>query len=161
MVLNKTKSEKPSWGFTPNSIGKAYSPSGNLHYVLLREKCPNTEFFLVRIFLYSGWIRRDTPYLSVFSRICPYSVQMRENTGQKNFRIWKLFTLLGSEFSLVNLLLLISNSPPLRLCKKNWNFLHYTTNKVFHYWSFFISHLLKKSLMENFIFCTVLLTYLF
>ena len=23
-----------------------------------REKCPNTEFFLVRIFLYSDWIRR-------------------------------------------------------------------------------------------------------
>ena len=109
----------------------------------------------------SGWIWRDTPYLSVFSRICPYSVQMRENTGQKNFRISKLFTLLGSEFSLVNLLLLISNTPPLRLCKKNWNFLHCTTNKIFHYWSFFISHLLKKSLMENFIFCAVLLTYLF
>ena len=27
----------------------------------LREKCPNTEFFLVRIFLYSNWIRRFTP----------------------------------------------------------------------------------------------------
>ena len=24
----------------------------------LREKCPNTEFFLVRIFLHSDWIRR-------------------------------------------------------------------------------------------------------
>ena len=33
----------------------------------LREKCPNTEFFWVRIFLHSDWIRRDTPYLSVFS----------------------------------------------------------------------------------------------
>ena len=33
----------------------------------LREKCPNTEFFLVRIFPHSDWIRRDTPYLSVFS----------------------------------------------------------------------------------------------
>ena len=33
----------------------------------LREKCLNTEFFLVRIFLYSDWIRRDTPYLSIFS----------------------------------------------------------------------------------------------
>ena len=32
-----------------------------------REKCPNTEFFLVRIFPHSAWIRRDTPYLSVFS----------------------------------------------------------------------------------------------
>ena len=26
----------------------------------LREKCPNTEFFIVRIFLYSDWIRRFT-----------------------------------------------------------------------------------------------------
>ena len=26
----------------------------------LREKCPNTELFLVRIFLYSNWIRRFT-----------------------------------------------------------------------------------------------------
>ena len=33
----------------------------------LQEKCPNTELFLVRIFLYSDWIRRDTPCLSVFS----------------------------------------------------------------------------------------------
>ena len=27
----------------------------------LREKCPNTEFFLFRIFLYSDWKRRFTP----------------------------------------------------------------------------------------------------
>ena len=32
----------------------------------LCEKCPNTEL-LVRIFLHSDWIWRDTPYLSVFS----------------------------------------------------------------------------------------------
>ena len=31
------------------------------------EKCPNTEFFLVRIFPQSNWIRRDTEYLSVLS----------------------------------------------------------------------------------------------
>ena len=35
--------------------------------VPLREKCPNTELFLVRIFSRLDWIRRDTPYLSVFS----------------------------------------------------------------------------------------------
>ena len=34
---------------------------------VLREKCPNTEYFLVCIFLHSDWIRRDTKYLSVFS----------------------------------------------------------------------------------------------
>ena len=38
----------------------------------LREKCPNTEFFLVRIFL--------------------YSVRIQENTNQKKLRIWTLFT---------------------------------------------------------------------
>ena len=31
----------------------------------LREECPNTELFLVRIFLRSEWIRRE--YLSVFT----------------------------------------------------------------------------------------------
>ena len=58
--------------------------------ISLREKYPNMEFFLVRIFPYSDWIRRDTPYLSVFSpnagkeilRISSYSVRMRENTDQ-------------------------------------------------------------------------------
>ena len=43
------------------------------HCNSLREKCPNTELFLVRIFPHSDWIRRDTEYteyteyLSVFS----------------------------------------------------------------------------------------------
>ena len=34
----------------------------------LRENCPNTEFFLVHIFLYSVWIQ--------------------ENTDKKKLRIW-------------------------------------------------------------------------
>ena len=38
----------------------------------LREKCPNTEFFLVLIFPHSDWIRRY-----------PYSVRMREDTDEK------------------------------------------------------------------------------
>ena len=38
----------------------------------LCEKCPNMEFFLVRIF--------------------PYSVRIREHTDQKKLRIWTLFT---------------------------------------------------------------------
>ena len=33
----------------------------------MREKCLNTEFFLVRIFSHLDWIRRDTEYLSMFS----------------------------------------------------------------------------------------------
>ena len=38
----------------------------------LREKCPNPELFLVRIFQYSDW--------------------KQENTDQKQLRIWTLFT---------------------------------------------------------------------
>ena len=34
----------------------------NVPYNILREKCPNTELFLVRIFPHSGWIRRDTKW---------------------------------------------------------------------------------------------------
>ena len=33
----------------------------------MREKCPYTKFFLVRIFPLSDWIRRDAEYLPVFS----------------------------------------------------------------------------------------------
>ena len=43
----------------------------------LLEKCPNTELFLFRIFLYSDWIQ--------------------ENTDQKSLRIWTLFTQWMSE----------------------------------------------------------------
>ena len=51
----------------------------------LREKCPNTEFFLVRIFLYSDWngdlLRKSS-----------YSVRIQENKDQKKLCIWTLFT---------------------------------------------------------------------
>ena len=40
--------------------------------LLFIQKCPNTELFLVRIFLYSDWIQK--------------------NTDQKHLRIWILFT---------------------------------------------------------------------
>ena len=33
----------------------------------LREKCPNTDIVVVRIFMHLDWIRRDTSYLPVFS----------------------------------------------------------------------------------------------
>ena len=43
--------------------------------ISLREKCPNAEFFLVRIFLYSDY---------------PYSVRIQENTDQKNTQcLWQ------------------------------------------------------------------------
>ena len=52
----------------------------------MREKCPNTEFFLVRIFLHSDWIWRvfrpnvgkygpeKTPYLDTFHAVKDDSV---------------------------------------------------------------------------------------
>ena len=60
-------------GFYPLTILAKPSP---------REKCPYTEFFLVRFFLYSDWMRRKSSN----------SVQMQENKGQKKLRIWTLFT---------------------------------------------------------------------
>ena len=84
----------------------------------LSGKCPNTEFFLVRIFLYSDWIRiftkrqpqkmvkhtqklrpqKPTNCLSVFDhfvglalRRSPYFVRIQENTDQKKLCIWTLF----------------------------------------------------------------------
>ena len=47
----------------------------------LREKCPNTEFFLVPIF----------PKWEIL-RISPYSVRIWENTDQKKLRIRAFFT---------------------------------------------------------------------
>ena len=43
------------------------SYTGDFIIFTLLEKFPNTEFFLVRVFPDSDWIRRDTEYLSVFS----------------------------------------------------------------------------------------------
>ena len=54
----------------------------------LREKCPNTEFFLVSIFSYSC-----IPYLL---RRSPYSFQIRENMDQKKLRIWTLHVVIGA-----------------------------------------------------------------
>ena len=50
----------------------------------LREKCPNTEFLLVRI----SHIRNE--YGEIL-RISPYSFRMWENTDQKKLPIWTLF----------------------------------------------------------------------
>ena len=49
----------------------------------LHEKCPNMEFFLFRIFL--------------------YSVRIQENTDLRKLRIWKLFTQCQVAISLAKL----------------------------------------------------------
>ena len=51
----------------------------------LREKCPGTGFYLVRIFLYSDWIRK-------FFNKSPFSVQIGENRDQKKTRYLDIFT---------------------------------------------------------------------
>ena len=68
LIENNLMSSKQS-GFKSNdsSINQLLSMTHSL-----REKCPNTELFLVRIFLYSDWIQ--------------------ENTDQKKLRIWILLT---------------------------------------------------------------------
>ena len=54
-------------------------------FYILREKCPNTEFFLVLI----SHIR--TEYADLRSKY-PYSVRIGENTNQKKLRIWTILT---------------------------------------------------------------------
>ena len=53
----------------------------------LREKCPNTEFSLVFILLYSDWIQQNTNQIKL-----TYSVRTCECADQKKLRIWTLFT---------------------------------------------------------------------
>ena len=53
----------------------------------LREKCPNTEFSLAFILLYSDWIQQNTNQIKL-----TYSVRTCECADQKKLRIWTLFT---------------------------------------------------------------------
>ena len=66
------KKTKWSLGYNPASLKTALN-----HLILnsLREKCPNTEFFLVRTFLYSGGIRRFTEKIQSNYR----KIQTRKN----------------------------------------------------------------------------------
>ena len=66
------------FSYETNVVISSQSPfSKACHYV----RCPNTEFFLVRI---------RNEYGKIF-RISPYSVRMWENKDQKKLRIWTLF----------------------------------------------------------------------
>ena len=60
------------FGCKYNNIYKVKFNKVVLMLISLREKSPNTDFFLVRIFL--------------------YSVRIQENTDQKKLHIWTLFT---------------------------------------------------------------------
>ena len=58
---------------TPNKIFKENDRSITIQIwfrfaiFTLREKCPNTEFFLIRILLYSDWIRIESVNLRIHS----------------------------------------------------------------------------------------------
>ena len=62
----------------------------------LREKCPNTRIFLVRIFLHSDWIRillRKSPYYSVNLRIQSKYRKIRTlfKNGSNLYEHWKQY----------------------------------------------------------------------
>ena len=85
-----TKSRYIRWTHTQNNNSwKTYGINQIqidwLRLLAVREKCPHMEIFLVRIFPYSKWIRRATPYLFAFS-------PNAGNTDQKKICIWTLFT---------------------------------------------------------------------
>ena len=65
-----------------------------IQILLLREKCPNTKFFLVRIFPHLDCIRRDTPYLPVFS------LNARKY-GSEKLRLRTLFTLCSLKLCII------------------------------------------------------------
>ena len=69
--------ETPTSGYSHIQIMVTMFKSWKLIETVL-ENCRNKEFFLVRTFLYSDWIRR--------------LAQIQENTDQIKLHIWTLFT---------------------------------------------------------------------
>ena len=78
----------------------------------LRENCPNTELLLIRIFLYSDWIRRFTvlrlntekrgpeitPYLDTFHAVVTmWTLSLFRRNNQKYLQASKAATLLKSD----------------------------------------------------------------
>ena len=102
-------------------------------YLPLPEMCPNTEFFLVRIFRY---------------------------LDQKKLRIWTLFTQCVG-FILLMFLVIIHRDvfiPLSNTLHKKWSFPLRISAVISSFLSSFLqiwSCLLTNSLMENFIFCAV------
>ena len=72
---------------TINQWKLAWRKEKKINYILAifycsltqREKCPNTEFFLVRIFLYFDWIRRFTEEIIWIQTKCS-KIQSRKNS---------------------------------------------------------------------------------
>ena len=110
------------WYIHSINIAKALNVT-NLKLLLcvsLREKCPNKELFLARIFPYSDWIRTDASYLSVFSpnagkygpEITPYldtfrAVQLYQSFIYEIANIFKIYiqrtTMIGCKVTLLKI----------------------------------------------------------
>ena len=73
---------------------------------ILCEKCPYSEFFLVRIFAYSDCIRSCAPYLSVFSlnagKFGPEKLRIRTLFTQWDSFKYQNSVLIGAIFVFVN-----------------------------------------------------------
>ena len=65
-------------------------------YHSLHGKCPNTEFFLVRSFPHSDWIRRDTEHLDTFHAATLFNqfnitaLPMPDRNDSNNYRMTKI-----------------------------------------------------------------------
>ena len=68
-LLKKAKRNVLSKSGVPFLSNNFHGYCPKLVVISLREKYPNTEFLLVRIFPHLDWIRRNTECLSVFSPI--------------------------------------------------------------------------------------------
>ena len=118
----------------------------------LREKCPCLELFwfaFSRILPHSDWIWMDT-----------YSIQMRENPGKIRSRITpnadNFYVVFNVSFGLLDHNISHTNAVFLEFtCRIILILIKITTKKLWIW-----SHLLKKSLMENFIIWVVWSIYL-
>ena len=96
--------------FTQNTIRSLTLLPVTLLKVTLREKCPNTEFFLVCIFPYLYWLRGDILFLSVFSpkagKYRPEKNSVLGHFSRKiNYFAWFFFTLVRKNRFLYGILL--------------------------------------------------------
>ena len=83
-----------------------------------REKCPNAELFLVRIFLYSDWIRtRNNSVFGHFSRSEIYSYHCWTLTDLHNCHLTKIFSIEAmSSWSRFDVFIASRNINPARSC---------------------------------------------
>ena len=76
--------------------------------MILRKRCPNTELFLVHIFLSLDWIRRNTPHLSVFrpnlGKYGPDKIPSLNTFHAKQLHVLSSLSLLFNLYSIIKIL---------------------------------------------------------